>query len=641
MNNQLKKQRRNFRQIINQRQPIPNNLLATMGDGFGNLRVIGKKGYVYVTINGAKYEAFCSSSVAPKYGKEVWVGVSPDKNGRGKLYEVLSDNNNNATSEAKIQLGGYAPSSYYAWGGQDPLHVDIRAIDFLKVGVSRLGGMYVNLGAGKVWTGTAFASVAKQDIDLTTHRPSTADKAALVMISIDNTGAVIQTKGTEVDLTALAETDRPAVPADTVWVSGCVRVYEGQTQIREGQVNTDFDDLRFIWSPAGGSGASSLAELSDVNPSLSPTDRALLVFDADNDYWDAENNLLDTWDNGNSAGRLWGGILSDAGSGKVDITAGAGLIKDKGGQPSATLEDEPTAITDGQGGKTMLVTWDAQSDFALVGVGYNLIYWDASAAGFAVQLKENFYANFDFISDFTVGRVYYDGTNVTIRLCGMNRWNFARRVQMFGEEVFPVVRATGLVLSGTGTRNIAITDGRVWAELVNPFTVAGIDTSVSGSFTYWYRNGSGGWTSQATQTQINNTQYDDGDGTLGTLTANRYGVHWVYSVHDSTHHVVFGQGDYTLAQAELAQPPATLPGLLSAYATLIGKITIKKSASVFTSVQSAFTTSFVPTDVTEHNDLSGIQGGATDEYYHLTAAQVAAIGAASTEPLQRLQLLMT
>jgi len=84
-----------------------------------------------------------------------------------------------------------------------------------------------------------------------------------------------------------------------------------------------------------------------------------------------------------------------------------------------------------------------------------------------------------------------------------------------------------------------------------------------------------------------------------------------------------------------------LPGLLSAYATLIGKITIKKSASVFTSVQSAFTTSFVPTDVTEHNDLSGIQGGATDEYYHLTAAQVAAIGAASTEPLQRLQLLMT
>jgi hypothetical protein len=344
--------------------------------------------------------------------------------------------------------------------------------------------------------------------------------------------------------------------------------------------------------------------------------------------WNGVNRYI--WENNASAGRLWGGIITDAGSGNIDIAAGAGLIKTGGVTIDCNLECVPTALNEGQGSETSLVSWDAIEDFPLAGVGYNLIFWDASEGEFVASLKENFYSVFNFVTDFTVGRVYYDGTKITIRLCGMNRWNFERRVQMFGEERFPVERASGLMLSETGTRNIAVTAGVVWAELVNRFSIDAFDSSASGTFSYWHRNGSGGWTETASQTQINNTQYDDGDGTLGTLTANRYGVHWVYVVHDNSVHVVYGQGDYTLAQAELTAQPATLPGIISAYATFAGRIIVQKSAATFTEVASPFTTPLGQSVVTDHNDLGGLQGGTAGEYHHLTAAQATAVANLAT-----------
>jgi hypothetical protein len=73
---------------------------------------------------------------------------------------------------------------------------------------------------------------------------------------------------------------------------------------------------------------------------------------------------------------------------------------------------------------------------------------------------------------------------------------------MFGEERFPVERATGLVLSETGTRNIAVSAGVIWAELVNRFSISAFDSSGTDTFTYWYRDGSGGWSSSGSQTQI-------------------------------------------------------------------------------------------------------------------------------------------
>jgi hypothetical protein len=129
------------------------------------------------------------------------------------------------------------------------------------------------------------------------------------------------------------------------------------------------------------------------------------------------------------------------------------------------------------------------------------------------------------------------------------------------------------------------------------------------------------WVKVASQTQINNTQYNDIATGLATLSNNRYGVHWVYLDNDGQDlHVLYGQGDYTLQQATDAQPPATIPPLIANYSHLVGKIEILKNAATMTPL-SPFLTPFIGAIASAHNDLSGIQGGTTDEYYHMTNEQ--------------------
>lgn len=316
------------------------------------------------------------------------------------------------------------------------------------------------------------------------------------------------------------------------------------------------------------------------------------------------------WNNITSSARLFGGEITDNADGTITVAAGAGLWKAE----DAGAEDTPATLNGGQGSEPTIIEWDEVTNLALLN-GYNYIYVDGTDG--VVKTTLDFYS-ISFTQAFTIGRVYYDGATAYIRLCGTNAWNMARRLQLFGEEVFPVKRAKGLMISATG-RTIQITEGVLWAELLNRFTVPAFDSDGADTFSAWYRDGSGSWTEIASQAEVDNTQYDDGSGSLAELTSNRYGVHWVYIDHTGGVHVVFGQGDYKIEESKDADPPASIPPLISAYGTLVGKLIIQKSGSVFTEITSPFTSQFESNLVTNHNDLSALQGGNTAERYHITA----------------------
>jgi hypothetical protein len=326
--------------------------------------------------------------------------------------------------------------------------------------------------------------------------------------------------------------------------------------------------------------------------------------------WRSGAGYEDFWHNGASAMRLWGGAITENLDGTVDVEEGQGIVK----QDSATVYEIPSSTFDGQGSRVSVVSWDAVSSLALTDDAENIIYYNGDTD--AIEATTS-YDNVSATRAFSVGRAYRDGTSVTQRACGMNFWNYRRRHMRFGEKVFPVVKGIGgLIVSEVGERYLHVTEGELFAEVVNPFELTSKDTSVSDTFKYWYRDGVGDWTKVTGQVQIDNLQYDDGSGTLAALTANRYGVHWVYAVHNDNNmlHVVYGQEDYTLGNAELASPPSTLPGLLAAYSTIIARIIVQKSATNLYSIEAPDPTRFSSSGAADHGGLSGLADDDHDAY---------------------------
>lgn len=276
--------KKKFTRAINKRFASKQNQLrrfpAEMGNGYGGLSVDGMDGYVYVLVNGKPMPVF-NNRVPNQAGTAVWVGYSAED---PSLLQVLSTRSE-APTGAETGFLGYAPAKRYEWhakhGGQDPLYVHLRALTFLRISVSNtmatLGEMLVNVFSGRVYTGSGWVDVARQDVDVSAHIPSTAGKAAFVLFTIDSTGAVVTTKGNEVDIDALAITDVPDAPTGTVFVCGAVRVYAGQEAVQEGRTNTDFVDLRlsnFVTSSSAGGGSGDLAW--EIDGALSVCDPAAI-----------------------------------------------------------------------------------------------------------------------------------------------------------------------------------------------------------------------------------------------------------------------------------------------------------------------------------------------------------------------------
>jgi len=243
----VKKFTRKLNQRFNAKQSVLERVPGVLGNGSGGLVVAGSDSFVYVTI-GDKAVAVYNNRVANQIGVAVWVGYSAEE---PSLYQVLSTRSISPTA-AESGFNGYAPAKRYEWhavsGGQDPLYVHARAFTPLRLGVSatvNFQTLYADLYRGYVYSGTAYLAVARQDVDFYAQLPTAAGKAALVLVTINSTGTVIQTKGAEVAIGSLTIANLPAIPAGTIFVCGAVRVYTGQTDIQDGRTNTDFWDARF------------------------------------------------------------------------------------------------------------------------------------------------------------------------------------------------------------------------------------------------------------------------------------------------------------------------------------------------------------------------------------------------------------
>jgi len=220
-----------------------------------------------------------------------------------------------------------------------------------------------------------------------------------------------------------------------------------------------------------------------------------------------------------------------------------------------------------------------------------------------------------------LGKVMKDGSDNVHYIDGGFRFgDGVRKLHQRAKTLRALELETGSAISYSGTNNFTMGTGIVYGGL-NRFSLSAYDSSTT-QFTYVYSDGGAGWT-EAGSNVIDYAHYDDGDGTLRNIGNNKYSVHYVYKhIDDEDVYVVYGTGSYTLAEAEVqAIIPPTVPDHLAAFGCQIGAIVAPQSGSSFTAVIMVTSQFFSGTEVVNHNNLGGLQGGTAGEEFHLTETQ--------------------
>jgi hypothetical protein len=293
-----------------------------------------------------------------------------------------------------------------------------------------------------------------------------------------------------------------------------------------------------------------------------------------------------------------GGVITDDTDGTISVSAGEGFIRSTDSDTGSLLSFDFAA--------------EAGANVALVDNDMNYVYVEYNAG--APQVVATITKRTDYNTNILLGTVYREGTTLHVTNHKNPSGNVSTKLTRRFTEVDGLVRATGLVTTETGTRNIANSAGTLWHGM-DEVSPAAVDTAVADDFFYYYRDGAGGWTAVSTQTQIDNLQYDDGTGVIATLGASKYGVHWVYRAVDGDLYVVYGQGNYTAATASQATAPATVPPHFNEqHAMLVAKIIIQKSSATFASLELAWTQDFAGSLATDHGGLAGLSDDDHTQY---------------------------
>jgi hypothetical protein len=218
---------------------------GVIGDGQGLVEVPGSNNLVYVRI-GNRVQKIKNVRVAAKYGETVSIGIDPNDPGKRQVLSVCTSQNDAAG--ISVDGTGPAPAKRYEWmangGGQDPLYVHLR--QFRPLRISCAGGLYVSIQRGFIKSNSGiWLLVPYQTINMASHLPTTAGKALLALVTVDQNGTVVVTAGAESDIADLTDlSSAPAAPANTAVENALVRLYYGQTAIQEMRTNSDIFDIR-------------------------------------------------------------------------------------------------------------------------------------------------------------------------------------------------------------------------------------------------------------------------------------------------------------------------------------------------------------------------------------------------------------
>lgn len=267
---------------------------------------------------------------------------------------------------------------------------------------------------------------------------------------------------------------------------------------------------------------------------------------------------------GFDSGLAEGGELSYGALLVVNVTAGEGFVND--------ADDEATG--------PVLVSWVATNVSATANTS-SYIYV-TSAGVVSISPTEP-----GFDTSIILGIVRANATVLTFisearpsRL-PQNRGNLGE----FIEDAWGGIATAGLAttVNATNTLRLDVTTGT--------FYISGEQKTATATapitFTYWYQDGVGGWVTVPNVTTVNVTNYDDGDGTLGTMATNSWKKEllFVCGNGDGTeYHMVYAQDTYNTESQATAGFLPTPPEELRKYAARFAGIVVQQGGTAISEV---------------------------------------------------------
>ena len=307
--------------------------------------------------------------------------------------------------------------------------------------------------------------------------------------------------------------------------------------------------------------------------------------------------------NTGSSGFFTGGVLSDGGSGTIDITAGEGFIR-------TTADDNAELVS---------FTWDAVNGMVIPNDTTRYVFVDDTGT---ISLSASEFT--EAVDNIMLGVVTDEGGvishtfNLGVRLEESigQAGRFIRRVLGVSRDI----RKGGLIFgqSGDVNRDVTVTTGSLWWGRTE-YPIPAFDTSGADTFDTYSAGGQ-----EATGvSQWPNEQYDNA-GTLTTMTNNRWAVLWWYIEPDGHIVMIYGRNQYvTEGQAEDELPPAdSLPNRISSASVIAAKFIFQKSDDIATKIESAFGIPFTSSGVTDHGNLAGLSDDDHVQYLLIDGTRV-------------------
>ncbi|MHA1353581.1 MAG: hypothetical protein ACTSR1_00215 [Candidatus Heimdallarchaeota archaeon] len=291
-----------------------------------------------------------------------------------------------------------------------------------------------------------------------------------------------------------------------------------------------------------------------------------------------------------NAGWISGGEITDNLDGTIDVAAGSGYFR----------------VSDSETADIVKLEWSETTNISLVDASENYVYVDRNGGSPIISttttgslVKDNEWTKWE------ISEIFREGTELHISPHKQISTDVGRLLQIFLYDDSELKRTRGIKIGSTGTRNVTVSDGKLWTKL-NPILFPAFDSSGSDTFDRYYDNGSGGFIKQTGITQCDNGFYDDGSGSLGALNTNWYSWQYFWAEADGAIVSRYGENQYSSAGASLLdEKPSNNPERISDHATHIGRIRVRNGSDDVL-VQSVFETQYSANVESNHAELSNL-----------------------------------